>query len=103
MIDSLVAELIATGLVQGEDLAERIDRFAEGYEPASQQILKAFARSLRAQAGPMLTVIDGGLGGAGALPAAPVESENHPRSVGCDPAPPSASPTVSGDGTPEPG
>jgi hypothetical protein len=94
LIDSLAAELIATGVVQGRDLAERIERLAEGHEPVGRQILKAFARSLRGQTGPMLTIIDGGLSGPRALPAGFAENRHMPCTAGCDPDPDSETPTA---------
>lgn len=94
LIDSLAAELIATGVVRGRDLAERIERCAEGHEPPGRHILKAFARSLRGQPGTMLTVIDGGLSGPRALPAGFAQNRHMPCTAGCDPDPEPETPSA---------
>ena len=61
LIDSLAAELIGTGLVCRNGLADRIDEAAESHDPNSQKVLRAFARSLRERRPPSLRLVSGGL------------------------------------------
>lgn len=61
LIDSLAAELIGTGVVQGDRLADRIEGVAEHHASVRQAMLKALARGLRGQQEPTLRLIRGGL------------------------------------------
>ena len=65
LIDSLAAELIASGVVLGSRLADRIDAAAELQEPAGREVLRAFAEALRERKGPSLHLVHGGLGREG--------------------------------------
>ena len=60
LIDSMAAELIEAGMVDGDRLADRIEAAAFGHPPARQEVLLALACGLRARAAPVLSVIDGG-------------------------------------------
>lgn len=60
LIDSVAAELIDAGMIDGDRLADRIEAAASGHPPARQEVLLALASGLRGTSGPVLTLIDGG-------------------------------------------